>query len=65
MSMKTAEVLLLYCSGRKTEEASFDGMEQFKVEREVLHDILADCRAVGLHALDNTFTACYFCGMPD
>ncbi|CAL8463429.1 g2963 [Coccomyxa elongata] len=33
-------------SGRKTEGASFDGMDQFKVEREVLHDILADCRAI-------------------
>ncbi|BDA48705.1 Xaa-Pro dipeptidase [Coccomyxa sp. Obi] len=33
-------------SGRKTEEASFDGLDQFKVDRDVLHDILAGCRSI-------------------
>ncbi|KAK9917777.1 hypothetical protein WJX75_008067 [Coccomyxa subellipsoidea] len=32
-------------SGRNTEEASFDGSDAFKLERAVLFNILADCRA--------------------
>lgn len=38
---------VLSCSGRNTEEASFDGSDAFKLERAVLFNILADCRGVG------------------
>ena len=36
------------CSGRRTEEAHFKGIEDFELERDALFNILADSRAVGL-----------------
>lgn len=35
------------CSGRRTKEAHFKGIEDFLLERDTLFDILADSRAVG------------------
>lgn len=37
---------LLPGSGRQTVEADFEGIADFKVEREALFPIMADCRAV-------------------
>jgi hypothetical protein len=38
--------LICPCSQRKTEEASFEGMQDFQLERDTLFDILADSRVV-------------------
>ena len=39
-------VLVLYCSSRSTVPAVFDGMEQFKLDRDTLFDVLTGCRVV-------------------
>ena len=50
-SLDICSLALLLCSSISTKEGSFEGIDQFNVERKLLFDVLTECRVVSCYTL--------------
>ena len=45
-NLRCVQQALLACSSRATKEADFTGIDQFNLEKDLLFDVLTECRVV-------------------